>query len=335
MAKRDYYDVLGIRRGASADELKRAHRKLAKKYHPDRHRGDKAAEVKFKEIQEAYDVLSDERKRSLYDQFGHEAASGQWSTSGASGYSRATGPGGVEVDLNDLQDLCGIFGDRSGGRSQVGDIFEQFAGRVGPQHRSRRAPPRVPGEDFEQEVRLSFDQAINGTTLDIELSQSGPRAGPSQRLAVKIPPGVADGQRIRVRVKGHPGQNGAPAGDLYIVCRVSPHAYFRRDGADIYLDVPISVSEAALGTSIEVPTEQGPTQVRIPPGTPSGRKLRVAGRGLVRNPGDGHGDHYVVIQILPPTELSPQARELLERLDRLGEDDPRANVPWAKQTVTK
>jgi DnaJ-class molecular chaperone len=342
MANRDYYDVLGLRRGASAEEIKRAHRKLAKQHHPDRHRGDKEAERKFKEIQEAYDVLSDERKRSMYDQFGHEAARGQWTTSGTSGYTRATGPGGVEVDLNDLNDLFSIFGGRAGGRGAggrgaggFGDIFEQFAGQSGPQTRSRRNPPQVPGKDLEQDVRLSFDQAVNGTTLEIALTQSGWREAKPQRISVKVRPGVTDGQRIRVRGKGHPGQNGAGAGDLFIRCHVLPHDYFRRDGADVYLDVPISIVEATLGTTVEIPTVQGPTKVRIPPGTPSGRKLRLSGRGIARSTGDGHGDHYVVIQIVPPTELTPEARERLEELDRMTDDDPRAEVPWAQPIATK
>ncbi len=333
MAKRDYYEVLGVTRNASAEEIKRAHRKLAKQYHPDRHRGDKAAEQKFKEVQEAYDVLNDKRKRALYDQFGHEASDGRWSTSGTSGYTRATGPGGVEVNIGDLEDLFSIFGGGRAAGAGPGGIFDQFTRGGGAQGRGRRHPHSVPGEDLEHEARLSFDQAVHGTTLDFELTRPSGSAEKPQRLSVRIPPGVEDGQRIRVRGKGHPGQNGAAAGDLYIICRVGDHPYFRREGADIYLDVPVTISEAALGATIEIPTVQGPTRMRIPPGTPSGRKLRLRGRGLTRSKGEGHGDHYAVIQIVPPKEPNERQRELLESLAEAGDDDPRRATPWASEAA--
>ncbi|MEP0844295.1 MAG: hypothetical protein HRF43_16465 [Phycisphaerae bacterium] len=187
-------------------------------------------------------------------------------------------------------------------------------------------PP--PGSrDIESTVDLSFHQAVHGTTLDVRISTpDGRRSG--ETLSVKIPPGVADGQRIRLRGQGRPGSAGQPPGDLYIVCRVAPHPYFRRLGNDIYLDLPLTVAEAALGTKVQIPTLDGTTVLSIPPGTPSGKKLRLKGKGVKPAGGKPPGDLYAVVRIVPPRNLSSRQRELLEELQRTEVEHPRANIGW-------
>jgi DnaJ-class molecular chaperone len=302
MDKRDFYDVLGVARNATEADIKRAYRKLAKQYHPDQNKGNKDAETRFKEVQEAYDVLSDKDKRARYDQFGHAGIDPRF---GGGSWTASEGEG---VDLSDFADIFNMGG--GGGESPFGrGIFEQiFGGRVGggPRVRVHR-----PARDIEHEVPLTFEQAVRGTTLDLEIALDGSR----QRIAVHVPAGVRDGQTIRVRGQGELGTRGQ-AGDLHVICRVQPHAYFRREGDDIYLDVPVTISEAALGAKIDLPTIDGVRTVTIPPGTPSGAKLRLAGLGAP-NPKDGRrGDHYAVIKIVPPPRPTAEQRKLLEELRR-------------------
>ncbi len=334
MAQRDYYEVLGVSRGAPNDEIARAYRRMAKKHHPDRNRDDPAAEKRFKEIQEAYDILKDARKRSLYDQFGRDAAHGNWSSSGATGYTRATGPHGQEINLGDLEDLFSVFGEGTN-RGQSGSPFDPFFGRSTGRRWGPGVGPAIPGQDIEHRVQLTFDQAVHGTELQLTLTPTDASGGRPERIDIRIPAGVEDGQKIRVRGKGGRGSRGGPPGNLYVICRVGPHPYFRRAGADVYLDVPLSLTEAALGATVEVPTVQGSASVRVPPGTKSGTKLRLRGRGIARSKGDGHGDHYAVIQIVPPSELTPRQRELLESLAAETESDPRASVDWARTPAGK
>lgn len=342
MPEGDPYQVLGISRNATSDEIKRAYRKLAKQYHPDRNRGDEKAEARFKEVQSAYDILGDAEKRKLYDRFGHAGISG-----GAPGGWRS-GPGGQrvhtwksgggpDIPIEDLDDLFSIFGGGggggggSGGAGGAGSIFEQFfresAGQGGG--RGRRRPPTEPadsGGDAEHTVTLTFEQAIHGTELQLEVADGS--GGPSKRIAVKIPEGVADGQRIRLRGKGRPRRAGTPAGDLYIACRVQAHRYFRRVDNDIYLDLPLTVTEAALGTKVEIPTLKGKTVLTVPPGTPSGAKLRLKSAGVKPAGKKGKGDQYAVVRIVPPKPLSQRQRELLEQLRETGEDSPREDLGW-------
>ncbi|HPD31525.1 MAG TPA: J domain-containing protein [Phycisphaerae bacterium] len=329
MSERDYYEVLGIPRNATPDQIKRAYRSLAKKYHPDRNPGDKTAESRFKEVQAAYEVLSDPEKRKLYDQFGHAGArgpTGGW-RSGPGGqrvYTWKSG-GGPDIPIEDLDDLFSVFAGGSGRRKGTGrSIFEEFfksAGRSGGEFHEQAAA----GTDVEHPVELSFEQAVQGTKLDLTLTE--PRTGATQRITVKIPPGVADGQRIRLRGKGGSGGPGMPAGDLYIVCRVKPHPYFRREGNDIYLDLPLTISEAALGTRVEIPTLAGRTMLTVPPGTPSGAKLRLKGQG-VRVAGKVPGHLYAVVRIVPPKSPTPQQRELFERLRQTEQESPRVGLGW-------
>ncbi|HVP11769.1 MAG TPA: J domain-containing protein [Phycisphaerae bacterium] len=328
MAKRDYYDVLGISKSATEAEIKRAYRRLAKEYHPDRNKGNPDAEAKFKEVQEAYDTLSDKEKRAQYDQFGHAGPGGgfrqtndgtTWTWSGPAN----SAPGGFDVgDVMDMFD----FGATGRGRGRGGaSVFEEFFGGRG---RGRgRGAPVAPAADIEHEVPLSFEQAIRGTTLDLQLETSG-KDRRTERISVHIPRGVHDGQRIRVRGKGQPDSAGRTIGDLYVVCRVQPHPYFVRHENDIYLNVPITVAEAALGAKIDLPTIDGVRTVTIPPGTASGTKLRLAGLGVPDPKGDGRGDQYAVIKIVPPKRLTDEQRKLLEKLGATDSSSPRAGL-WS------
>lgn len=330
MAKRDYYDVLGVSRTASGDDIRRAHRKLALKYHPDRNKDDKSAEEHFKEVQEAYDVLSDAEKRKRYDQFGH-AGVGSAATDGADPYEafrRAqAGRGGART----WQAAPGVsVEDFDVGEGGFGDIFEQlfggrggvntggFAGRAGPRGRTRAQPTR--GADVEHPVTLSFEQAARGTKLSLQINQEGK----IETIEVKVPPGVKDGSRIRIRGRGQrsSGQNG----DLFIITRVQPHAYFQRSDLDVLLELPLSVYEAILGTKVEVPTIDGPVTLTIPPGTSSGSKLRIKGRGIMR--GSEKGDQYVQIKIIVPRNLDEQDKAALEELSKKHPLNARSDVQW-------
>ncbi len=323
--KCDFYEIIGVGRNASTDEIKRAYRRLAKKYHPDRNPGDLGAEAKFKEVQQAYGVLSNPDKRAQYDRFG-EVGVGQWSA--APGGRKVYQWGGSSVGVEDLEDLFSAFG---GG--QRPSIFEELLGggspggphSVGRRRTSRRAPPqRTP--DLEQIVELSFEQAVNGMTLTIQLRTSS--SGRPETIEVKIPPGVQDGQKLRLRGQV-PGGNGQGPGDLYLKCSIRPHAYFTRRGADIYVDVPVSITEAALGGKIEVPSIDGPATVTLPPGTPGGAKLRLKGRGI-RKPGpDRRGDQFVVVRIAVPKTLTGEQRRLFEELKSHDLHDVRAGCPWS------
>jgi len=342
MANDDYYEILGVPRDASEEQIKRAYRRLAKQYHPDRNPGDPAAERKFKQVQQAYEVLSDKQKRAAYDRFGHagvgagvgaDGAAGRWSTGpgGARVYTWTSGPGGVEGGFDvDLEDLFGAIGAGEGE-----SLFDRFFGRAAARasYSQRRRPRPQPGADLERPINLSFEQAVHGTNVEIDLLRPEP-TGQARRetLTVRIPPGVQDGQRIRLKGKGQPGVDGGPPGDLYIVCHVREHPYFRREGRDIYLDVPVTVTEAALGATIELPTIDGPTRVRIPPGTSSGTKLRLKGRGVRDARSGQRGDQYAVIRIVLPKKLSESQRKLLEQFAAASAEpfDPRAGLGWWK-----
>ncbi len=326
MAAGDYYDVLGVPRNATAEQIKKAYRALAKKHHPDRNPGDRSAEARFKQVQEAYDVLSDPQKRALYDRYGAAgvgASAGPRPGAGGARVHTWSPDGGQEVPIEDIADLFEIFGGGFGARGGGGgaeSIFEQFftGGRRGAR-RTRVEPPAGSG-DIECEATLTFDQSIQGTQLELNVD--------GRAVRVKIPPGVSNGQRIRARGKGRPAGPGQPPGHLLIVCRVLPHPYFKRIGNDIYLDVPVSITEAALGAKIEVPTLGGKMLVTVPPGTPSGKKLRLRGRGVASPRSQTPGDQYVVIRIVPPAVLTPRQRELLEKLHADLGPSPREGPGW-------
>jgi|SRR6185437_4050891 len=332
MAKKDYYDVLGVGKKATADEIKKAHRKLVRKYHPDVTRNDPAAAEKFKEAQEAYDVLSDATKRANYDQFGHAGVGGgpppgadpfaayrrAQQGQGRSSWRSSPGVTVEDFDINDFAnggDVSSIFEQLFGGRP--GGMGGMGGGRPGPQR--RRAEP-VRGQDIEHPVTLTFEQAARGVTVPLQIS----RGGQVETIDVKVPAGVKDGSRVRIKGKGE--QSGGEPGDLYIVTRVTPHAYFRREGLDIYLDVPISVYEALLGTKVTVPTLDGSVTVTIPAGANSGAKLRIKGHGIER--AGEKGDQFVVIKINVPKSLEADDRATIEKLSQKHPIDARAEVPW-------
>jgi DnaJ-class molecular chaperone len=342
MAKRDYYDVLGVSKSASADEIKRAHRKLVRQYHPDVNKSNKQAEEKFKEVQEAYDVLSDSTKRANYDQFGHAGVGGgvggaggaggdpfdafRRSQSGRAGNGRSwRGGPNVTVEEFDPSDFMG-----GGGGAGFGDIFEQLFGRggggrgagagAGPRGRVRPMEPQR-GADVDHPVTLSFEQAARGTTLPLQIN----RDGKLETIDVKIPAGVRDGSRVRIKGKGQQSAGGE-AGDLFIITHVRAHPYFKREDLDVLLELPISVYEALQGTKVSVPTLDGPVTLTIPPGTSSHAKLRIKGRGVFR--GEEKGDQLVVTRIVNPRDLDEEDKELVRKLERKHPIDARADVKW-------
>jgi DnaJ-class molecular chaperone len=307
MDKRDYYEVMGLPRGATDAEIKRAYRRLAKQFHPDQNRGNKDAEARFKEIQEAYSVLQDPEKRRRYDSFGHAGVDPRYA--GGPGWP---GQDGGTVDFGDFADIFD-FGRGVGGPAELFERF--FGGRSG-------AKGRAPAADVEHTVQLTFDQAIHGTTLEIDRAAGRRR----EQISVRIPPGVREGQRIRVRGKGQPGSGGRPAGDLHVICSIAPHPWFRRVDDDIHLDVPVTLSEAALGARVDIPTLDGVTTVTIPPGTPGGARLRLAGLGAP-NPRNGRrGDQYALIRIVPPALPTARQRRLLEELRDAEQGSPRDGI---------
>lgn len=331
MAKRDYYDILGVKRGAADDEIKSAYRRLARKYHPDLNPGDPQADAKFKELGEAYEVLSDATKRRAYDRFGHEgirmgAEAGAEPAGGRHAWSwSSTG--------TPFEDVA--FEAFAGSAGQGAGFFEELFSRLGgrPQARTGRAPragqPRFRGPSIESELTISFEQAIRGVRTQLTLRRPQPDgAGRTERLDVRVPPGVQDGQRLRLKGRGAPGVGGGPAGDLYLKIHVLPHAFFRRDGRDVTVDLPVTVAEAALGATVDVPTVHGRTSVRIPPGTASGTRLRLKGQGVGGAKGDRRGDQYCVIRIVPPKTLDDRQKQLFEELRNLQTESPRAGGHW-------
>ncbi|MED4312279.1 molecular chaperone DnaJ [Heyndrickxia coagulans] len=349
MSKRDYYEVLGVAKDASKDEIKKAYRKLSKKYHPDINKAPDAAE-KFKEIQEAYEVLSDDQKRAQYDQFGHAGPN--------QGFGGGNGFGGFSSSDFDS------FGFE--------DIFSTFFGG------GRRNDPNAPrqGADLQYTMTLEFEEAVFGKETDIRIPREetcdtchGTGAKPGthpkecphchgtgqlnteqqtpfgrivnrrvchycggtgkiitdkcktcggtgrvkkrRKIHVKIPAGIDDGQQLRVAGQGEPGINGGPAGDLYIIFHVRPHELFERDGDDIYCEIPITFTQAALGDEIEVPTLHGKVKLKIPAGTQSGTKFRLRGKGVPNVHGHGTGDQHVIARIVTPRKLTERQKQLL------------------------
>jgi len=355
-AVKDLYETLGVAKGASQDEIKKAYRKLARQYHPDANPGDASAEERFKEVQSAYDVLSDPEKRTQYDRFGSQNGRG------------APGPGGFNFegfDVSDLGDLGDIFGGLFGGRGRG----------AGAQQRQRGQR----GSDLEVEVRLSFDDSLKGveTTIPVELETacrecngSGAKPGTAptlcpecrgrgvisesqglfalsqpcprcrgngtviedpcprchgsgrerrtKRYTVKIPAGVKDGSRIRLRGKGEAGYGGAEAGDLYVVTRVEPSKLYTRRGDDLVVDVPVTYAEATLGAQVKVPTPDGEVTVKVKSGTTDGTLLRVKGKGAPKLKGSGRGDVLARVKLAVPKKLNKKQRELIEELQKAG-----------------
>jgi DnaJ-class molecular chaperone len=322
MPEIDYYKTLGVSQNASAEEIRKAYKKLARKYHPDVRPGDKDAADQFKRVQQAYGILGDPEKRIQYDRFGSSFESA--GRGNAYRKAWASGPDGTHaVDLSDL--LNQFFGE--GARGGGGAGFEQgpFRGfRGGPESPHPHAESfggAKKGEDITFDVTVPFNVAAEGGSHTLQIR----RGEKTERLNVKIPAGVEDGSVIRLAGQGHPGASGT--GDLLLTVHVSPHPYFYREGSDVLVDVPITPAEAALGTKAEVPTvSEGHVTVTVPPGTSSGTRLRLRGKG-VRNPKTkDRGDQYVVIKIVLPRETTDAAKKLYEELAGLETQNPRAGL---------
>jgi curved DNA-binding protein len=320
MEYKDYYKLLGVSRSASKDEIGKAFKKLARKYHPDLNPNDAKAEGKFKEINEAYEVLKDEKKRKLYDQFGADWEHGQ-NFQPPPGYESA-GFGGGGFSQGGFSDFFEtIFGGAGGGGGSFRGGFSQggFGGQ-GYQPRPRR------GSDSEAVYELTLDEAYRGGSKSITLQEqvAGPDGIPrmsTKTLDVKVPAGVKDGQKIRLAGQGNPGMNGGPRGDLYLRIRLLPHHLYKVTDNDVVLDLPLAPWEAALGATVRIPTLDGAVEMKIPPGIGSGKKLRIKGRGL--GSGARRGDQFVRIMIQSPDRLSSEERRLWEELQEASTFTPR------------
>lgn len=299
MKYKDYYKLLGVARGASADEIKKAYRRLARKYHPDVSK-EAGAEEKFKDINEAHDVLSDPQKRAAYDQLGEHRG----------GQSFRPPP--------DWGERFGAGGFSDGG-ADLSDLFSQLFGKGG----ARGARPGFSGKgrDIETEVRLTLEEAFHGVERSMQLATPGHAA---RTVKVRIPAGIASGTRMKVPGKGDASTHGAP-GDLFLNIQVEAHPLFRLEGRDLYLDTPITPSEAVMGVTLHVPTMTGAGRLKVPPGVKPGQKMRLAGKGM---PGrEGTGDLYVQLQVVVPPQPSEAERALYEKLAEVSDFDPRKHFP--------
>jgi len=357
VSKRDYYEVLGVDRDASKQDIRRAYRRLARKYHPDVNK-EEGAEAKFIEANEAYEVLSDDQKRAQYDQFGHAGAQGQ----GFSGF------GGGASDF-----------------SGFGDIFDMFFGGGAGRSRDPNAPQQ--GADLQYTMTLEFEEAIFGKETEITIPKeencdtckgSGAKPGTKantcshchgsgqlnleqdtpfgrvvnrrvchhcqgsgkvipekchtcggsgqvkkhSKIQISIPAGIDEGQQIRISGKGEPGKNGGPSGDLYVVVHIKPHDYFEREGDNIYCDLPLTFTQAALGDEVEVPTVHGKVKLKIPAGTQTGKVFRLRGKGVPNVHGRGHGDQHIQVKVITPTHLTKRQKELLREFNDIGGHGP-------------
>jgi len=381
--KQDYYELLGVPRKAPAKELRAAYRKLARKYHPDLNPGDKSAEEKFKQIQEAYDTLSDTKKRQTYDQFGFNVP-GQGGGPGP-GYGGGASPEDIHFDFGgfDFGGGAGQGAGSAGSGASFRDLFSQFFRGA---NAAQATQEREPGDDLEYQIDITFAEAMRGTVkklsftrLDVCTACHGTGVAPGdekvcpscggsgqvtqvsgkmrfqitcsrcggagklrtacrscggegrvarmETLDVRIPPGAQTGSRVRVAGRGNVGLHGGPPGDLYIVMKVEPHPFFDRRGDDLFTVVPITVTEASLGAKVEVPTIDGRAQVRIPPGTNSGKKLRLREKGApsARHAGK-RGDQIVEVQVVVPKPEDERVRNLLKELSKIDPEDPRREI---------
>ncbi len=383
-SNKDYYQMLGVRREASSDDIRKAYRRLARKHHPDLNPGDKAAEDKFKQVQEAYDILSDNKKRKMYDQYGFYSETGI-----PPGGAEQPGGQGFGFGGFDFSDAFGSgAGQGAGGGFQgnFSDLFSQFFGGRREAQAQHTAPEK--GSDLEYSLSIDFWKAIRGTQIRLNVNRmdtcrtcqgtgqgaggsatcpqchgtgnvtqmagamrfslSCPRCGGTGRLRnacptcggegrmpttesveVRIPPGASNGSRLRVAGKGNAGTMGGPPGDLYITVRVDDHPLFTREGDDVHIAVPVTISEAGLGAKIEVPTVDGRAILKIPQGTQNGQKFRLREKGVFNSRKNSRGDQIVEIAIQAPDVRDERTRELLKELTRLDTRDPRAEL-WSK-----
>ena len=378
-SKTDYYELLGVARKASAKDIRAAFRKLARKYHPDLNPGDKAAEEKFKQLQEAYDVLSDGKKRQMYDQYGFYSENVPAGDYGQGGAGR--GDSNVNFDFNGFDFSGGSGGTGAGGGASFRDLFSQFFGGRSAAGIEEEAEP---GSTLEYKLEIDFWDAVRGAIKKLQITRmdtcetchgTGAIGSPqtcatcngtgtiqqaagkmrfnvpcsrcggtgklrtacktcggegrvrrTETIDVRIPAGVATGGRVRVPGKGNAGTMGAPAGDLYLLVEVRPHAFFERRGNDLYTKVPVTVSEATLGAKVEVPTIDGRSLVRIPPATNSGSTLRLREKGVPNARNGARGDQYVEIQVVVPKPTDERVRNIMKELETVAPDDPRKDL---------
>jgi curved DNA-binding protein len=334
MAERDYYDVLGVARTATADDIKKSYRGLARKFHPDVNPGDKSAEASFKEVQQAYDVLSDTEKRQTYDRFGMAAFGGGSSgprghaADWASGHAGGGHPGGGAQGGFENIDFSQFFGGGGPGMSaegmgEGGGIFDDLIGRVRGNRGGKRARGPRPGPAVEAELTIPFLTAVQGGETSFEIARDG---GKNETLVVKIPPGVETGAKLRLKGQGEHGEDGGPRGDLTILLKVLPHPYFQRHGRDLVVEVPLGVSEAILGARIEVPTLNGHKTLPVPAGTSSGQRLRLRGQGVPASGGKPEGDLFVSIKVVVPKSIDDESRTLIEQFAARNPQSPRQGL---------
>lgn len=313
MQYKDYYQILGIDRKATQDDVKKAYRKLARKYHPDVSK-EPNAEEKFKEVGEAYEVLKDSEKRAAYDQLGTYRTGQEFRP-----------PPGWEQQFSQARGGSGEYATHD-----YSDFFAELIG-MGKRGAHRRTAPSfaMTGQDYEVTVHLKLEEAFRGTETNLELvapeyTEEGTVRRVPKTIKVRIPKGVTDGQKLRVPGKGGKGINGGPNGDLYLNIALHPHPLFKASESDLYLEVPVTPWEAALGASIEVPTLDGSVRLKVPASAKAGQKLRLSGKGLPK-PGGGHGDFYAVLQIASPTVLNAREKDLFEELAKVSSFNPRGH----------
>lgn len=344
MAK-DFYKILGVSRKADEKEIKRAYRKMARQYHPDANKG-KDAESRFKEINEAYQVLSDSEKRSLYDQFGDDydkvgqgapppGASGGYPGAGYSSAGYSSGGVNFEDLLNQARRQQAAGGGHAGAEeADIGDLFSTFFGGRGQKStRGGGSPFRgrarsQKGQDIEQPMAISLGESISGATRALQFVLSDPMTGQQHQrnVTVKIPAGVREGARVRIKGQGGPGERGGANGDLYLRIRIQPHPFWKREGDNLHCELPISFAEAALGAVVDVPTTDGSVKMRIPAGTQSEQTFRLSGRGVPRSKSAKSGDLFVKVNVAVPKNLSAQETELIRELSSQREQNLRSNL---------
>ena len=329
MDYKDYYQVLGVAKNANEKDIKQAFRKLARKHHPDVNPGDLGAEEKFKEINEAHEVLSDPDKRRKYNQLGanwkqyeQQGRPGQAGQAGQGGFGG--GGWGVEFESGASGAFSDFFKTFFGGGVEFDDVF----GQAGGSYRGRRPggrrgrgpqgfqPPPQPGRDITAPIEVTLEEAFHGAVKRLTLD--------GQTIDVRLKKGVKNGSKVRVAGKGEPGAAGA--GDLYLDVKMRAHHIYRREGDDLYVDVPVTFAEAALGAQIEVPTMAGKVGIKVPAGSQNGRLMRLKGKGMPKLKDKGQGDLFAKLQVLVPKKLSERAQELLKELASLDEDNPRAHL---------
>jgi curved DNA-binding protein len=316
--QRDLYEILGVSRTATTEEIKKAYRKLAKQYHPDVNPGNKAAEEKFKEVTAAFEVLSDEKRRKLYDEFGADSLRTGFDAKKAEEYRKwqrqGAPPGGMPFDFGDFEQVN--VGDY--GAFDFGSIFgDLFGGGGAGRARVRRGPVRQAGADAVARIEISLREAVLGSERDVRVD--------GRTLRVKIPAGVTDGSQIRLAGQGGPGSHGGPAGDLFLEVKIQEHPHVRVEGKDLHVDLPVTIPEAVNGAEVRLPTFEGPVSLRVPRGAQSGTRLRLRGKGLPDLKGGSRGDLYAIVQLVLPSE-SEALRKAVRPLEDLYEGDPRAGI---------